>query len=142
MSDDIGQSVRDRLANTTQVMAIVKDPDKILSDALPATFQPPGVLVYVTGVTTYEDLNSSIRCGPAQVEVFAYGRDRKESNELAKAIRDSALAADASGHIHGMDWREVSLMAGPSEVIDRPTEGSDQFRKLTQQTFSIWASPL
>lgn len=142
MSDDIGQSVRDRLANTTQVMAIVKEPDKILADAMPATFQPPGVLVFVTGVTTYEDINSSSRCGPAQVEVFAYGRDRQESNALAKAIRDSALAADLSGQIHGMDWREVSLVAGPSEVIDRPTEGSDQWRRITQQTFSIWANPI
>lgn len=142
MSDDIGQAVRDRLAATTQVMAYVKNPDNIFADVLKEGCEYPAVVVFVPGFTTYEDLNSSNRCGPAQVEVFAYGRDRKEANALAKVIRDSALPADLTGSLHGMDWQEVSLVAGPAEVVDNPSQGADQWRRITHQTFSIWANPL
>lgn len=142
MIDDIGQSVRDRLAATAEVMAIVRSPDKIFSDVLAQGVTLPAIVVFVPGRTTFEDLNSDNRCGPAQVEVLAYGCDRKEANSLAKAIRDYALPANLQGQYHGMDWREVSLVAGPAEVVDQPIAGSDRWRKITQQTFSIWAHAL
>lgn len=142
MSDDIGQAVRERIAATAQVTQILPKVDNIVADVLPATADMPAVLVFVAGRTTYEDLNSANRCGTATVEVFAYGRDRAEANKLAKAIRDHALPADMQGSFHGMDWREVSLVAGPAELNEQPRDGSDQWRKLTQQTFSIWANPL
>lgn len=142
MSDDIGQAVRERLAATTEVTAICK-PGRIFADVLEqGAKDEAAIVVFVTGKTTYEDLNTSDRCGPAVVQVIAYGRDRAEANRLAKVIRDIALPADLSGSLYGMDWREVSLVDGPSEVVDQPAEGAARWRKITQQTFSIWANPV
>jgi hypothetical protein len=141
VSDDIGHSVRERIAATTQVQALCSV-DCIFADVLPGKPTFPAVVVFVSGHEKSEDLNSSVRSGPALVEVFAYGRDRAEANALAKAIRDHALPADLQGEYHGMDFREVSLVGGPAEVVDQPQDASDQWRRVTQQTFSIWAHAL
>lgn len=141
MSDDIGQSVRDRLAATTQVTAICKR-DNIFADVRKAKCEYPAVVVFVPSVTVYEELNSSNRCSAATVEVFAYAKERKEANALAKAIRDSALAANLRGTVEGMDWQEVSLVAGPGEGVIEPQDGSDEWLRVTQQTFVIWATPI
>jgi hypothetical protein len=139
MSDDIGQSVRDRLAATPQVTKLTGQ--NIYADVLEAGPVSPAVVVVVSASQAHEDLNTSNRVFQTTLDVFAYGRTRREANELGAAIRSYALAADLRGSVHGMEWREVSLVAGPAEVVDAPREGSDQWRRITHQTFVIWNSP-
>lgn len=140
MSDDIGKSVRDRLAATTQVTDIVGS--RIYADVREQGASLPQVVVYVLSSTAYEDLNSSNRMLQATIRVAAYGKIREQANALAKAIRDNALAADLSGSIEGMDWKECSLVGGPAELVEPPQDGSDTYTRVTDQQFSIWASPL
>lgn len=140
MSDDVGKSARDRMLHTAQVKAIVGA--RVFADVLDQNATLPAIVAFVKASDPHQDLNGPDRCGPATIEVFAYGTDRAQANALAKAIRTYALAADLQGSIEGMDWRECSLISGPSEVVDQPIAGSDAWRKITQQTFSIWANAL
>lgn len=139
MSDDIGQSVRDRLAATAEVTKLTGN--AIYADVLEAGSAQVAVVVVVSANQAHEDLNGSNRVYQTTLDVFAYGRTRREANALGAAIRNSALAADLRGLVHGHEWREVSLTSGPSEVVDAPRDGSDQWRRITQQTFVIWNSP-
>lgn len=145
MSDDIGQAVRDRLAATTEITNVCK-PGRIFADVFeqqsPGEENEPAIVVIVPGKTTHEELNSAERCGGYTVQIFAYGKDRAQANSLAKIIRNTALPATLEGLLHGMDWREVSLVDGPSELTEQPSDGSGRWRRLTQQTFSIWANPV
>jgi len=140
MSDDIQKSVRDRISKTSQVTDICKA--QIYDDVLPQQVNPPAVAVFVEESTCYEDINGSNRCFQAQVVVLAWGTDRAQANSLAKAIRDYALPADLRGQIEGMDWTEVSLAAGPVALVDGPQDGSDKWRRITKQVFTIWANAL
>lgn len=140
MSDDIGKSVRDRLEATSQVTNICGR--NILADALEQDTVLPALVVQVPQNQAHEDINGSNRIFQTLINVLAYGRDRTEANALAKVVRDSALAADLRGRINGMDWQEVSLTAGPNELMDQPIDGSDRYRKLTMQQFTIWNSPV
>lgn len=141
MSDDLGQSVRDRLVATAEVMNIVKEKDHIFADVLESGASLPAIVVNVKDSQAEEDLNTSNRLLHPTIDVLAYGRDRKEANALAKVIRDNALPADLRGIVEGMDFKEVTLVAGPKELMDRPLDGTDRWRKLTLQTFTIWALP-
>lgn len=138
MSDDIGKSVRDKLKHTTQVTAYVGQ--RIYADVLEQATLLPAVVVFVPNSQCHEDINTSNRCLEATVEVIAWGKDRDQVNAIAKAIRDYALPADARGSIEGMDWTDCSLVAGPAEMVDPPDDGSDRWRKITKQTFVIWAA--
>lgn len=140
MSDDIGKSVRDRMEATAQVTNI--SGRSIFADALEQDTPPPALVVQVPQNIAHEDINGSNRIFQSLINVLAYGRDRTEANALAKAVRDHALAADLRGRIHGMEWQEVSLTAGPNELMDQPVDGSDRYRKLTMQQFTIWNSPV
>lgn len=139
MSDDIGQSVRDKLAATQEVTTLTGS--NIYSDVLEAGTNIPAVVVIVTSNQAHEDINGSNRIYQSTLDVFAYGRTRKEANALGSAIRTYALPADLRGLVHGMTWQEVSLISGPSEVVDQPSQGSDQWRRVASQTFVIWNSP-
>lgn len=140
MSDDIGLSVRTRLEKTAQVTNICGR--QIFADALEQGVLPPAVIVQVPGALPHEDLSGSNRIFQSTINVLAYGKDRTQANSLAKAVRDYALAADLRGRVEGMEWQEVSLVAGPNEMMDQPIDGSDQYRKLTFQQFTIWNSPV
>ena len=140
MSDDIGQSVRERLEATSQVTNICGR--NIFADALEQDCELPAVVVQVPQAFVYEDINGSNRIFQSHINVLAYGKDRPQANLLAKVIRDNALAADLRGRINGMDWQEVSLVAGPNELMDQPVDGSDRYRKLTLQQFTIWNNPV
>lgn len=140
MSDDIGLSVRNRLEKTSQVTDICGR--QIFADALEQGIQPPAVVVQAPAALAHEDLNSSNRIFQSTITVLAYGKDRTEANSLAKAIRNYALPADLRGRVEGMDWQEVSMVAGPNELMDQPVDGSDQYRKLTFQQFIIWNNPV
>jgi hypothetical protein len=59
MSDDIGQSVRDRLAATTEVTKLTGN--AIYADVLEAGANNPAVVVIVSANLAHEDLNSSTR---------------------------------------------------------------------------------
>jgi hypothetical protein len=139
MSADIGQSVIDRLASTSQVTAICNA--NIYADALEQGIVPPAVLVEVTDSACEEDLNSDNRCLSANVVVTAFGRNRTEANQLAKVIRDHALAPDLRGSIQGMDFMDVSLISGPSSMAAEPVAGGNHWLRMTRQTFAIWANP-
>jgi hypothetical protein len=138
MSDDIGKSVRERLYATSEVTAICKS--QIYADVLEQNAQPPAVVVFVESNLAHEDLSGTNRCFQAQIQVFAYGKDRDQANLLAKAIRDSALPANLQGIYNGMDYKDVSLTFGPSEMVDQPVAGGWEWRKITKQTFTIWAN--
>lgn len=140
MSDDIGQSVRDRLAATAEVKRIVAS--RIHADVLAKGEPMPAIVVFVPGNTPHEDLGGSNRVHQSTITVLAYGETRKEANALAKAIRDNALAADLRGRVEGMEWQEVSLIDGPVELNEAPQDASDKWRRLTSQTFVIWNSPV
>ena len=139
MSDDVGKSVRDRLLSTKPVTDYCGA--RIYPDVLEqgAIDKGPCVAVFVSATLAHEDIDNDNRCFQSTVDVIAWGRNRDEVNALAKAIRDSALPADLRGSVEGMDWMECSLIAGPIELVDPPTDGSDRWRKITKQTFSIWA---
>lgn len=141
MSDDLGQSVRDRLAATAEVMHFLKEKDRVFADVLESGATLPAIVVNVKDTASEEDLNTSNRLLHPTIDVLAYGNSRSEANALAKAIRDSALPADLRGIVEGMDFKEVTLVAGPKELMDRPLDGTDRWRKLTLQTFTIWALP-
>lgn len=143
MSDDLGKSVRDRLLHTDQVTAIVGP--RIYADVLeqgPDDKILPAAVVFLGSTSPEEDLNSTNRLGGSQVNIWTFAVDRATANAAAKAIRDYALAADLRGEVEGMNFLDVSLGSGPIENVDRPLDGSDRWRKVTQQTFTIWASPL
>lgn len=140
MSDDIGQSVRDRCGATSQVTNICGR--QIFADALEQESSLPALVVQVPQSIAHEDLSGSNRIFQSQINVLAYGKDRTQANALAKAVRDNALAADLRGRVEGMDWQEVSLIAGPNELMDQPVDGSDRYRKLTLQQFTIWNNPV
>jgi hypothetical protein len=139
MSADIGQSVIDRIAATSEVKAICHA--NIYADCLEQGIKPPAVLVEVTDSACEEDLNSDNRTLAANVVVTAFGRNRTEANQLAKAIRDYALPANLRGSVHGMDFMDVSLVSGPAAMAARPEDGGTQWLRMTRQTFTIWASP-
>lgn len=143
MSDDIGQSVRDRLAATSAVTNLVGR--NIFADVLPqgADLSKHGaIVVQVPEATPHEDLNDSNRIFQSNIVTLSYGRDRAEANAIAKAVRNDALAADLRGVIHGMTWQEVTMTDGPQELVEQPQDGSDSFRRLTKQDFVIWNSPI
>lgn len=137
MSDDLGKSVRDRLLHTSQVTAICQA--QIYADVLDQSAQPPAIAAWVDSTSPNEDLNSTDRLGPSQVVVLAWGKDRAQSTALAKAIRDYALPSTLRGSIEGMDWKDVSLTGGPAELVDVPKDGSDRWRRVVRQVFTIWA---
>lgn len=140
MSADVGQSVRYRIAATAEVTNVIGA--RVYADALDQGINPPSVIVEVPDATPYEDLNSSNRCFASTVVVTAFGRTRDEANSVAKLIRDYALPADLQGVVHGMDFRDVSLVSGPSEMALAPPDGSNTWTRMTRQTFSIWANPI
>jgi hypothetical protein len=142
VSDDIGKSVRDRLLHTAEVNTLVGS--RIYADVLQQGLDKdvlPAVVVFVGGNSAEEDLNSSNRLLASTVNVWTFAVDRATANAVAKAIRDSALAADLRGTIEGMNWLECTLSNGPIEAVDAPRDGSDNWRRVTQQTFTIWAAP-
>ena len=142
MSDDLGKSVRDKIAATASVKAIAGP--RIFADFLPQKPDSevlPAVVVFVGSMNTEEDLSTTARVGAGTVNVWTFANDRTTANLLAKAIRDDALAADLRGSVYGMDFLDVSLSAGPSEAVDPPNSGGNTWRRVTQQTFTIWASP-
>lgn len=138
MSDDIGKSVREHLYDTAEVTKICRA--QIYADVLEQNAPIPAVVVFVESNLAHEDINGTNRCFQAQVQVFAYGKDRDEANLLAKQIRDYALPANLQGIYRGMDYKDVSLTFGPAEMVDQPVAGGSEWRKITKQTFSIWAN--
>jgi hypothetical protein len=143
MSDDLGKSVRDRLANTTSVKNYVGP--RVYADVLqqgPDSAVLPAVVVFIGGNSAEEDLNSSNRLLASTVNVWTFAVDRATANAVAKAIRDDALAADLRGQVEGMNWLECTLANGPIEAVDQPPAGGDNWRRVTQQTFTIWAAPI
>lgn len=140
MSADVGQAVRDRLANTASIEALVAT--RIYADVLEQGATLPALVVQVPDGQPTEFLNSPTRYHRGTVTVQAYGPTRAEANALAKLVRDSALPADLRGSVEGVAIGEVSLVSGPAELVDEPKDGSDRFRRLTQQTFSIWWMPI
>lgn len=140
MSADIGKSVRARIRSRSAVTAIVGD--GIYADVLDQGRQPPAVVVQVTSNNPEEDLSGTNRIYPSTIVVLAYGRDRDEANLLAYQIRDDALPANLSGQIEGMEWDSVTMISGPTEVVEEPRDGSDQWRRITEQQFVIWNSAL
>lgn len=141
MSDDIGQFARERLMATAAVTNLCKR-DDIFADVRGANCGYPSIVVSVPQTIAHEDLNTDNRMLQATVDVLVFDNERKPANALAKVIRDSALAANLSGQLHGMDIKEVSLVAGPNEGVIEPFPGAGSWLRVTQQTFSIWASPL
>lgn len=143
MSADIGASVRARLAHTNEVTTYIGS--RIYADVLEQGSDSqvlPAVVVYVGGTNTEEDLNSSNRFQASSVNVWSFAADRTTANAIARAVRDYALAADLRGEVEGMNYLEVTLSNGPIEAVDVPRDGSDRWRRVTQQTFTIWATPL
>lgn len=140
MSDDINKSVRDRLAATSEVTAIVKT--RIYADVVDQGSPMPALAVQVPVNQAHEDIGGSNRIFQSQVVVLAYADVRSDANALAKVVRDNALAADLRGRIEGMEWQEVSLTSGPNEAVEQPQDGSDKWRRITQQTFTIWNNPV
>ncbi len=143
MSDDLGKSVRDRIANTAEVKAIIGP--RVYADVLQQGTDKevlPAVVVAITSNACEEDLNSSNRLFHPTVNVLAFAVDRPTANLIAKQIRDYALAADLRGTVEGMNWLECSMSSGPNELVDEPVAGRDSWRRITQQTFTIWASPI
>jgi hypothetical protein len=139
MSDDLGASVRARLGKTSQVTKYVGS--RIYEDVLEQGAAMPAIVVSVDAGSPEEDLSSDVRLFHPTVEILAFANDRSTANALAKTIRDSALAADLRGEIEGMVYLDVSLTSGPTSLVDQPTNGSDQWRRITKQVFTIWASP-
>ena len=143
MSDDISKSVRDRIAATAEVRSIVGP--RIYADVLeagPDSKVLPAVVVFLGSSNCEEDLNTNNRVFASTINVWSFATDRTTANLIAKNIRNYALAADLRGTVEGMEYLDVSLTAGPSEAVDPPSQGSDQWRRVTQQTFTIWASPV
>lgn len=140
MSDDVGKSVRYRLAATAEVKAICGT--AIYADALEQGITPPAVIVEVPDQDCHEDLNGSNRIFAAQVVVTAFGRTRDEANLLAKQIRTYALPPDLRATSEGMDLFDVSLVAGPKEMAAEPLAGATKWLRMTRQTFTIWANAL
>lgn len=143
MSDDIGKSVRDRIANTAEVNRIIGA--RVYADVLQQGTDKevlPAVVVAVTASNCEEDLNTSNRVFQSTLNVLTFAVDRTTANLVAKNIRDYALAADLRGDVEGMTYLDVSLSSGPSELVDPPMAGGDNWRRITQQTFTIWAAPI
>ena len=140
MSADIGQSVRNRIRKRSAVSNIVGD--GVFADVLDQGKPIPAIVVQVVANAPEEDLSGTNRIYPSTVVVLAYGRDRDEANELAKQVRDDALPANLSGQIEGMEWDSVTMVSGPTEVVEEPRDGSDQWRRITEQQFIIWNSAL
>lgn len=143
MSDDLGKSVRDRLAHTAEVTKIVGP--RIYADVLdqgPDDKVLPAIVVFLGSNGCEDTLNDAERLFHPQVNVWTFAVDRATANAAAKAVRDYALASDLRGSIEGMNWLECSQSAGPTEAVDAPPAGGNSWRKVTQQTFTIWASPL
>lgn len=140
MSDDLGQSVRDRLAKTESIANLVRA--RIYADILEEGAILPAIVVQVPTGNVVEYLNSADRSRQGLVTIQTYGSDRKEANALAKLVRDEALPANLRGQIEGIDIGEVSLVGYPAELVDEPSPGSARWRRLTQQQFAIWYAPL
>lgn len=138
MSSDIGESVRDRLRSRSAITNIVGA--NIFADVLDQGAQPPAIVVQVASNNAEHDLSGTDRIYQSTITVLAYGKDRPQANELAKQIRDDALPANLRGSVEGMEWQEVTLIAGPAEVVEEPRDGSDQWRRITSQEFVIWNS--
>lgn len=136
MSADIGKSVRARIRSRNAVTNIVGD--NIFADVLDQGAQVPAVIVQVASNSPEHDLTGTNRLYASTVTVLAYGRHRDEANELAKQIRDDALPADLSGRVEGMEWQEVTLLSGPTEVVQEPQNASDNWIRITSQEFVIW----
>lgn len=140
MSDDLlSKAVRDRFAHTQQVTALVGS--QIYPDVLQQGSPLPAVVVFITASNCEEDLNNSDRLFHPSVNTLVFANDRAAANSVQKAIRDYALPADMQGLYEGMWFKEVTLSNGPIELVDYPRDGSDAWRKVTQQTFTIWAVP-
>jgi len=143
MSDDLGKSVRDRIAHTTEVNAIVGP--RVYADVLDQGLDKdvlPAVVVFLGSNGCEEDLNTSNRIFHPTVNVWSFAIDRNTANLIAKNIRDYALAADLRGTVEGMTYLDVSLTAGPTEAVDAPPAGGNVWRRVTQQSFTIWAAPI
>jgi hypothetical protein len=143
MSDDIGKSVRDRIAKTSQVKAIIGP--RVYADVLEQGLDKdvlPAVVVFVGSNACEEDLSTDARLFHPTVNVWTFAVDRTTANLIAKNIRDYALAADLRGEVEGMNYLDVSLTAGPTEAVDAPPSGGNVWRRVTQQSFTIWATPI
>lgn len=143
MSEDISQSVRDRISHTDEVKKLVGP--RVYADVLPQGPDDeilPAVVVFLGSSNCEEDLNSSNRIFSSTVNVWSFAVDRTTANAIGKQIRNYALASDLRGEIEGMNFLDVSLSSGPSEAVDQPPTGGNNWRRVTQQTFTIWAAPI
>lgn len=138
MSADIGKSVRDRLRSRGAVTNLCGD--RIFSGVRDQGTAMPALAVQVVSNSAEHDLTGTNRIYPSVIRVLAYAADRDKANDLAKQVRDDALPADLRGRIEGMDWQEVTLVDGPTEIEQEPDDGSDVWIRITAQDFSIWNS--
>jgi hypothetical protein len=136
MSSDISKSVRDRIRSRPAVTNLIGD--RIFAGVRDQGSGLPAVVVQVVGNSPEHDLTGTNRIYPSVVMVSALALDRDKANELAKQLRDDALPADLSGSVEGMQWNEVTLDSGPTEIDVEPQDGSDTWIRVTEQTFVIW----
>ncbi len=143
MSDDLGKSVRDRIAHTTEVNAIIGP--RVYADVLEQGLDSavlPAVVVFLGSNTCEEDLSTDARLFHPTVNVWTFAVDRNTANLIARNILNYALAADLRGEVEGMNYLDVSLTAGPTEAVDAPPAGGNVWRRVTQLSFDIWATPI
>ena len=139
MSDDVGKSVRYQIAKTPEVAALIGE--RLYADVREQGSNLPAIVVAVTGSSPEEDLNSANRIMAATIDVIAFGTDRTNANAVAKAVRDYALPATLRGSVYGMDFVDVTMLSGPAEMVAEPQDGSNQWTRITKQTFVVWANP-